>query len=195
MCDLSQKPKKWLKGKHVVNSKAVKYKVYFCCIVKPLTVMTVSLFIKSPGCREEKFSHTVTASSNPLRKREKEPFEVPDISVFWNLFQRCFPCPQSFLRIAPFIWVTPVARFVLHLLASQKSWKWDKKQQGKLNYRGREKQIYWEKQQQETKQVFCVFFPAPFWGPLLFLPLACRAWPPSKEFSLYFFCLSSSVLL
>lgn len=83
--------------------------------------MTVSLFIKSPGCREEEFSHTVTANSNPLRKREKEPFEVPDISVFWNLFQGCFPSPQSFLRIAPFIRVTPVARFVLHPLASQKS--------------------------------------------------------------------------
>lgn len=95
----------------------------FCCIINPITV---SLFIKSPGCREEEFSHTVTANSNPLRQKEKEPFEVPDISLFWNLFQGCFRSPQSFLRITPYIWVTPEAIFVLHPPCFPEKWKWEK---------------------------------------------------------------------
>lgn len=51
-------------------------------MINSIAVMTVSQFIKSPGCKEEESSHSVTANSNSLRQKEKEPFEVPDISVF-----------------------------------------------------------------------------------------------------------------
>lgn len=153
--------------------------------------MTVSQFTNSPGCKEEEFSHTVTANSNPLRQKEKEPFEVPDISVFWNLFRGCFPSPQSFLRIAPFIWITPVARFVLHPLASQKSGSGTKSSKESWITAGEKNRST----ERSSRRRLSSFSPAPVWGPLFFLPLACRAWPPSKEFSLYSFCLSLSVLL
>lgn len=93
-----------------------------------------SLFISHPGLKRE-ILHTVTVKCNPKR----DSFKGPDFAVLEICFRGVSPAHRAFLRIAPFIWEAPVARFVLHAPASQRWKAGQREQQRKLDYREREK--------------------------------------------------------
>lgn len=95
------------------------------------------LFISHPGLKRE-ILHTVTVKCNPKR----DSFKGPDFAVLEICFRGVSPAHRAFLRIAPFIWEAPVARFVLHAPASQRWKAGQREQQRKLDYREREKNMH-----------------------------------------------------
>lgn len=154
---------KWSKWKHIVNSKTVGAQYIFVALLIPEQWWLSIPVYQSPRTRKGGFSHTLSANSNPLRQEETDCFEIPDITELELPKSVSGVSPQPadsencsiyILRIAPFIWIDPVARFALCRFASQKCESGTKRAAKKaVNYRERERKTSTQRSstQRETK--------------------------------------------